>query len=248
MTVGRIHSIETLGTLDGPGTRCVVFLQGCPLRCRYCHNPDTWAVRAGRETSAETLVETVERYRPYFGDEGGLTLSGGEPLAQPDFCREVLDLSRRRDLHVAIDTSGGGGDAAADELIERADLLLLDVKHTDPDRYRELTGRSIEPMRRALKIRSECGKPLWVRQVVAPGWTDREEDAHALADLLAGCRGLQRVELLPYHRMGCEKWDRLGLDYPLDDARPPEPETVRRLEGILADCGLPAGTSVPQPA
>ncbi len=244
---GRIHSIETLGALDGPGTRCVVFLQGCPLRCRYCHNPDTWDVRGGTEMSVGEVVARVSRCRPYFGDAGGLTLSGGEPLAQAHFCTEVLSACRDRKIHTALDTAGGPRTPTVQGAVALADLVLLDVKHTDPSAYRDLTGASLALTLAFLDHLTAIGKPFWVRQVIVPGITDSPAQVAALARLLTGRPSLQRVELLPYHSMARSKWAALNRPYPLAGTPDLPAAALPALEAILAAHGLPVCENEPDP-
>lgn len=230
---GRLHSLETLGALDGPGVRCVVFLQGCPLRCRYCHNPDTWAFDAGTEMTAEELTRRLLRYRPYFGREGGVTLSGGEPLAQPRFVREVLQRCKEQGIHTAVDTSGACLNDDVREALDYTDLILLDLKHADPARYHDLTGGSLEATLTFLREVAARQIPLWVRQVIVAGWTDTEQEVRDLVQLVAGVPSLQRLELLPYHTLGLGKWESLGIDYPLTGTRPPDQALLSRLEAVV---------------
>ncbi len=227
---GRLHSIETLGALDGPGLRAVVFLQGCPLRCQYCHNPDTWDLAGGTEISAEALVARVCRLRPYFGEHGGVTLSGGEPLAQPQFAAEVLRLCRAQGLHTALDTSGACPGPAAAEVLRHTDLVILDLKATDPEQYRALTGGELSRTWEFVRQVTAAGVALWVRKVIVPGWNDTEADARRLGEALRGLPTLERIELLPYHTLGLSKWDQLGLRSPLADRPAADPEHVARLE------------------
>jgi pyruvate formate lyase activating enzyme len=233
--MGRVHSIETLGAVDGPGLRCVVFLQGCPLRCQYCHNPDTWDCGGGTEMSVEEVVARVARQRPYFGREGGVTLSGGEPLAQPEFAAKVLRRCQDLGIQTAVDTSGACLNMAVEEALEYTGLVILDIKHTDPQRYAELTGGKLERTLRFLGHVKRMGKPLWVRQVIVPGWNDTEEDARALAALLREVPALERVELLPYHRMGSNKWEALRLSSTLEGVPEADAEVVARLERVVLE-------------
>ncbi|MEN6548331.1 MAG: pyruvate formate-lyase-activating protein [Armatimonadia bacterium] len=230
----QIHSIETLGALDGPGLRTVVFFQGCPLRCAYCHNPDTWAAQ-GTEMTADDIIARVQRSRPYFGRDGGVTLSGGEPLAQPQFVAELLRRCQDVGIHTAVDTSGACLNDAVKEALQHADLVILDLKHTDPDAYHALTGGSLEQPLAFLDYVRQQRIPLWVRQVIVPGLNDTEEQARALAALLRDVPSLQRVELLPYHTMGLQKWQELGLRSPLEDTPPADPEKVKRLEHVVLE-------------
>ena len=230
---GRLHSIETLGAVDGPGLRCVVFLQGCPLRCQYCHNPDTWNCGGGTQMSVEQVVARVERQRPYFGAEGGVTLSGGEPLAQAEFAARVLRRCQELGIHTAVDTSGACLNPAVEEALKYADLVILDIKHTDPEKYTALTGSKLDCTLRFLEHLKGLGKPLWVRQVIVPGWNDTEDDARALVALLREVPSLVRVELLPYHRLGSRKWETLGLSSALEGVPEADAEVVERLERVV---------------
>lgn len=226
---GRIHSIETLGALDGPGLRTVVFLQGCPLRCAYCHNPDTWDAGGGSEASAEALVGKLKRFKPYFKTDGGVTLSGGEPLLQGDFCAEILSLCKGEGIKTAIDTSGFTFHKQA---VDAADLIILDIKHTDPDKYKSLTGADIKNSLEFLEYCKSVKKPLWIRQVILTGINDNKDDIKQLAKLLIGAN-LKKAELLPYHKMGVEKWERLGMCYTLKGMESPPDEKMRELSGYL---------------
>lgn len=232
---GNVHSIETLGGVDGPGLRCVLFLQGCPLRCQYCHNADTWQRGGGREMSVEDVVARVVRSRPYFGRNGGVTLSGGEPLAQPEFAGEVLRRCQEAGIHTAVDTSGACWNGAVEGALEHVDLVILDIKHTDPERYAALTGGRLEGTLRFLEQVTRMGKPLWVRQVIVPRWNDTEADALALAGLLREATSLERVELLPYHKLGQRKWEALGLRSPLEGVGEAKAEAVARLERVVRE-------------
>jgi pyruvate formate lyase activating enzyme len=229
----RIHSIETLGGVDGPGMRCVIFFQGCPLRCLYCQNPDTQAFGSGREVSLAELMRTIERTRPYFGPEGGVTLSGGEPLAQPEAVAELLKACQAKGIHTAIDTSGVCATAPALEAASQADLLLLDIKHPYPEKCRTLTGAGLEGPLKLLQQAEEQHQSVWIRHVVVPGWSDTLEEMDALVSLLKSYTCIQRVELLPYHTMATEKYQALGRDLPLPDVPAADPVLVRQLEIFL---------------
>lgn len=230
---GRVHSLETLGTLDGPGLRCVIFLQGCPLRCLYCHNPDTWDPAGGQEMTVEQLMDTVRRSRPYFGQRGGVTLSGGEPLMQADFSAELFRRCRDEGIHTALDTSGCLLNDGVRALLDVTDLVLLDVKHADPDSYRDLTGGDPDAPERFIAELARRGLPVWVRQVIVPGWNDTPEAMDALAELAATMPGLERAELLGYHSMAAEKYRQMGLAPPLPDVPEPSPEQMDALRAHL---------------
>lgn len=217
---GRVHSIETLGTVDGPGVRGVVFLQGCALRCRYCHNPDTWARSGGEEIEAAALVARLARFRSYYvRSGGGVTFSGGEPLLQPAFLAEALRLCRQAGLHTCLDTAGVMDEPQEEmlpEILRHTDLVLYDVKHPEAQGYRALTGQPIAPTERFVAAVRRAGVPMWVRHVVVPGVTDGEDHLAQLRDYVAALPGVQRVELLPYHLLGAHKYASLGLPAPLE--------------------------------
>lgn len=216
MLEGRIHSIESMGLVDGPGIRTVVFLQGCALRCRYCHNPDTWAHDGGKTMTPEALVKKLSRFKSYFdASGGGVTFSGGEPLQQPEFLAEVLGLCKEAGIHTCIDTAGvGRGDYEA--ILDHTDLVLYDVKHFTPQGYQTVTGMPMEETLRFLDAAQRHGTPLWVRHVVVPGLTDGEEHIRGLARYVQTLRNVQKVELLGYHLLGREKYRVSHIPYPLE--------------------------------
>jgi pyruvate formate lyase activating enzyme len=236
---GYIHSIETFATLDGPGTRFVVFFQGCGLRCIYCHNPDTWTPRTGEKVSAAQIVKKMLRYKPYYGEKGGITLSGGEPLLQVEFATEIFRLCRQEDVHTALDTAGSRFDDKVKELLEYTDLVLLDIKHCDRGKFKELTGRDIDASLEFLAHLKRIGKKFWARQVIVPGINDIAADIELLADMLADCPSLERVELLGYHTLGVEKWHQLGLQYRLEDTPQISEQRIDELSDILKRRALP---------
>jgi len=219
----RIHSIETLGALDGPGIRTVIFFQGCPMRCAYCHNADMLFAAGGEEKSAGELVNFCARFKNYYGEEGGVTLSGGEPLLQYEAAAELIEALKKEGIHTALDTSGA---VFAKNALAAADLVILDIKHTDPSAFLRLTGHSIHNTLKTLEFLKAGGKPFWVRQVVASGITDSPDQIAALRKIAAGAA---RVELLPYHALGAEKWAKCGLEYALKDLKPPDEKTMERL-------------------
>ena len=227
MTTGRIHSLESMGLVDGPGIRTVVFLQGCALRCRYCHNPDTWDPGAPAQTvTPAELVDRLLRYKPYYGATGGVTFSGGEPLLQPEFLAECLKRCRAAGIHTCLDTAGAGlGEYGA--ILAHTDLILLDVKHYDPEGYRNVTGASREAFDRFLAAAQAEEIPLWVRHVVVPGLTDGEEHLEGLERYLQTIRHIRRVELLPYHTLGVHKYAALGIPYPLEGVEPMDPASLK---------------------
>ena len=229
---GRIHSVESFGALDGPGIRYVLFLQGCPLRCLFCHNPDSWRPDAGQEIGSVDVVQDILRYR-HFIRRGGVTLSGGEPLMQPDFCASSLEGCREHSLHTALDTSGAVSLLHCRKAVDAADMLLLDIKAADDALFRRITGRGMD---NTLEILNRCEntmKPVWIRHVLVPGLTDDEDGLRRTADFIRSLNTVQRVEVLPYHTLGLFKWQKLGIPYPLPDAVPPTPEQVKRAEELL---------------
>lgn len=227
---GFIHSIESMGLVDGPGIRTVVFLSGCRLRCRYCHNPDSWKEGAGQILSPEDLAAKLRRFSTYYqASGGGVTFSGGEPLLQPEFLTEALALCKEAGIHTCLDTAGvGTGDEALYRaILSQTDLILYDVKHYLPEKYQALTGQPIEETQRFLRIVQEMKVPIWVRHVVVPGLTDGEEHLAGLKRYVDTIKGVQKVELLPYHRLGVHKYQHLGLPYSLSDTPPMETEKCR---------------------
>ena len=228
MREGLIHSLESMGLVDGPGIRTVVFLQGCALRCRYCHNPDTWGREhpAAERISPGELLRRLERFRPYYGEQGGVTFSGGEPLLQPEFLLESLKLCRRAGIRTCLDTAGCGlGDYG--EILAYTDLVLLDVKHYTPQGYRQVTGGDMEPFLQFVEEVKKARVPMWARHVVVPGLTDGEKHLEGLEEYLRTLPRVERVELLPYHTLGVHKYAALDLPYPLEGVPPMEEARLR---------------------
>lgn len=238
---GRIHSFESFGTVDGPGIRFVTFLQGCPLRCQYCHNPDTWE-KGGTEYTVEEVVTRALRYRNYFGDKGGVTVTGGEPLVQIDFVTELFVALKEKGVHTCVDTSGitFNPDSKAsvekhEKLLEVADLFLLDIKHIDEEACIRLTGQSNKNTLAFAKFLSEHNKPIWIRQVLVPGITDGEESLQRTREFIDILKTVERVEVLPYHSMGEVKYEKLGMEYPLKGVQSPAKERVMYAKRILCE-------------
>lgn len=230
---GNIHSIESMGLTDGPGIRFVVFFQGCSLRCAYCHNPDTWSLDGGEETLAEELVRRALRFKPYFESSGGgVTCSGGDPLLQPEFLIEFLKLCKENELHTALDTAGFGR-GQYEEILKYTDLVILDVKHVNEEGYRELTGGNFEEFLDFVEALKKADKPMWIRHVVVPGITDSEAHIEELKSLLERFENVERVELLPYHVLGVNKYREMGIPYRLDGIDPMNREKVEKLKRIL---------------
>jgi len=237
---GWLHSVESTGTLDGPGIRRVLFLQGCPLECLYCHNPDSRPFRCGRETDSYTQLREIARNREFLiRAGGGVTASGGEPLGQPDFVRSLFTGCREMGLHTALDTSGYLGARADERLLSVTDLVLLDIKHIRPARYLELTGRELEPTLVFARRLAARGIPVWIRHVLVPGYTDDPEALDELAGFVHGLGNVERIEVLPYHKMGDWKWAELGVPNRLADTPEPTDEAVRDARDRLRRTGLP---------
>lgn len=230
--MGKIHSIESMGLVDGPGIRTVVFLQGCNLRCQYCHNPDTWDLCAGEEMTADEVINKIKRFKPYFKNNGGVTFSGGEPLMQPEFLLELLKKCKENDIHTCIDTAGyGKGDY--DEILKYTDLILYDIKHEDYEKYNEITRRKQDETLKFIKKVQENNIPIWIRHVVVPGLTDSEEHMKALKGYIDTIKNVEKVELLPFHQLGREKYKVMGIDYPLEDIEPMEKGVVEKYQKIF---------------
>ena len=238
---GYIHSIETFGSVDGPGVRFVVFLQGCRLRCKYCHNPDTWGPRfmGTQKMEAQKLLTRALRYRPYWGDEGGITISGGEPLLQIDFLLELFTLAKQQGVTTVIDTAGQPFTREEPfyskflQLMEVTDLLLLDVKHIEPEMHRRLTGMGNDNILDMIRELDRLHKPIWVRHVLVPGWTDDEAALRKLAAFLRTLSNVEKIEVLPYHTLGVYKYEVLGMPDPLPGVPPCPPEKKDWAEAIL---------------
>lgn len=236
---GRIHSFESFGTVDGPGIRFVIFLQGCPLRCQYCHNPDTWGA-GGTEYTVEEVIDRALRYKNYFGDKGGVTVTGGEPLVQIDFVIELFKQLKEKGVHTCVDTSGITFNPDSElsvekhkKLLEVADLFLLDIKHIDDDACKKLTGQSNKNTLAFAKFLSEQQKPIWIRQVLVPEITDGEETLKATRAFIEGLNTVEKIEVLPYHSMGEVKYQKLGMEYPLKGVESPSKESVVNARKIL---------------
>ncbi len=225
--MAKIHSIESCGTVDGPGIRFVVFTQGCPLRCQYCHNPDTWKMSDGKETSADELVREALKYQSYMKfSGGGVTVTGGEPLLQVDFVKEFFTKLKKQGIHTAIDTSGYIFNDKVKEVLNLTDLVLLDIKHFDPTHYKNLTGVDIQPTLDFLDYLGSQGIHVWIRYVLVPGLTDQMEHIEGLSKHLSQYTNIDRIELLPFHKMGEYKWKELGLTYKLEDTDEPSKDLM----------------------
>jgi pyruvate formate lyase activating enzyme len=236
---GRIHSWDLSTGVDGPGTRFVLFLSGCPLRCLYCANPDTWHMRDGQTVTADDIAGRIASYAGFLTTAGGgVTLTGGEPLLQPAFTAEVFRRCREMGLHTALDTSGYLGARATDRLLTDTSLVLLDIKHVDAARYRELTGAPLAPTLAFATRLDRLGVAVRIRYVLVPGWTDQEEAVDGLAAFAARLSNVQQVDVLPFHKLGARKYDLLGIRFPLRDTPVPDAALVERVRDRFRAHGL----------
>ncbi|QJD87738.1 pyruvate formate-lyase-activating protein [Cohnella herbarum] len=234
---GRIHSIDSFGTVDGPGIRFVLFMQGCALQCQFCHNPDTWDTGAGRAVTVEEILREIEPYLPYYRRSGGgITVTGGEPTLQAGFVAELFSECKRRwGLHTTLDSSGFCEVSHAKALLDVTDLVLLDLKQMNPEKHERLTSRDNERILKFAAYLSERNTPMWIRHVLIPGITDDGNDLRALGSFVEGLRGVEKLELLPYHRMGVYKWQQLGKDYPLEGVPTPTEREIERAYRLIEE-------------
>ncbi len=237
---GKIHSVFSGGTVDGPGIRFVVFMQGCPLRCKYCHNPDSWQLNNGEERTVSDLTNEIIRYKNYFGSNGGVTVSGGEPLLQIDFIIELLKSVKSYGINTAVDTSGftfneNDEDCVKkhEELDKYVDLYLLDIKHIDDEAHKNLTGVSNKNTLAYAKWLDSRNSKMWIRHVLLDGYTDNDESLTKLSNFIATLKNVEKIEVLPYHTMGVVKYEKLGLEYPLKGVEAPTKERVLNAKNIL---------------
>ena len=230
--IGHIHSTESFGAADGPGVRFIVFMQGCHMRCRYCHNPDTWKMDGGDEVTADEILKRALRFKPYWGKDGGITISGGEPLLQIDFVIELFKKAKELGINTCIDTAGNPFTkeepffSKFEELMKYTDLLLLDLKEINPARHKDLTGFDNSNIIEMAKYISEINKPVWIRHVLVHEHSDFDEDLDALGDFIDTLSNVDRVEILPYHTLGKFKWENLGIPYTLESIYPPSAERI----------------------
>ena len=247
MIRGAIHSTESFGSVDGPGIRFVIFLKGCMMRCRYCHNVDTWDPHSNDLRTAEELLDQAERYRSYWGKEGGITVSGGEPLLQIDFLLDLFRKAKAHGINTAIDTAGQPFTreepffSKFQELMQYTDLLLLDLKHIDPAEHRKLTGKPNDNILDLFRLLSDIGKPVWIRHVLVPGITDDDGFLRKTREFISTLKNVQKVEVLPYHSMGEYKWKQLGIPYSLEGVESPGADRVKNAERILRGESAAAG-------
>lgn len=237
--VGKIHSVESFGSADGPGVRYIIFLQGCRMRCKYCHNPDTWASQKYESQTSEEVLKKALRYKTYWGKNGGITVSGGEALLQIDFLIDLFQRAKEKGVHTTLDTSGNPFTREGEffekfqELIKVTDLFMLDIKHIDSNIHKELTGQPNENILDMARYLSEQKKDMWIRHVLVPGYTDSEEQLKALQAFIKTLDTVKRVEVLPYHTLGVFKWEELGLPYGLEGVPTPNQEQIDLANKIL---------------
>ena len=230
----KIHSIETFGTVDGPGIRFVTFFQGCNLECKYCHNRDTWNINEGNYISVDELLDNILKYKSYIIPNGGFTASGGEPLLHPYFLISLFKKLKEQNIHTAIDTSGMVElTDTIKEVLSLTDLVLLDIKHINPEKAKQLTGSDNKKELEFAKYLNDNNIPVWIRQVIIPGVTDSKEDLLELKKFISSLNNVQNIELLPYHNLGKHKWEKLGFNYSLEDIRPANSEDIKKAKEIL---------------
>ena len=236
---GYVHSLESFGSVDGPGVRYVIFLSGCAMRCQFCHNPDTWKMGGGDEVTADEILKRALRFKPYWGKDGGITISGGEPLLQIDFVIELFKKAKELGINTCIDTAGNPFTkedpffSKFEELMKYTDLLLLDLKEINPTRHKDLTGFDNSNIIEMAKYLSEINKPVWIRHVLVPEHSDFDEDLDALGDFIDTLSNVDRVEILPYHTLGKFKWENLGIPYTLESISPPSAERIENAKNRI---------------
>jgi pyruvate formate lyase activating enzyme len=236
---GYVHSVETSAAVDGPGMRYLLFVSGCNFRCQYCHNCDTWNSYPEQSRTLDEVMAGIGKYAPFLKRAGGLTISGGEPLTQAAFVGAIFREAKRRwGLHTALDTQGSLAYLVPDSWFEPVDLVLLDIKHIDPEQHRVITGRSNEQTLAFARRLSDLGKSIWLRYVMVPGLTDRVADAERLADFVSTLKTIERVEVLPFHQLGAHKWKERGIPYPLETVDVPLPEAVEAVREAFRRHGL----------
>ena len=233
---GNINSIETMGLVDGPGIRMVIFLQGCPLRCLFCHNPETWNTKENMIMTPEEVLKKVLRYKNYFGNEGGITFSGGEPLLQPEFLLETLKLCKENGINTALDTAGVNNNIGnKEEILKYVDLVIWDIKAIDKEEYKKMTSKEIDESLEFIALCQKLNKKMWLRQVIVPGINDTKEYILKLKNFIKPLKNIKKVELLPYHVLGVEKYKKLGLKYRLEGVDAMDVKRCKELEKILLE-------------
>lgn len=232
--IGKINSIETMGLVDGPGIRFVIFMQGCPLRCVFCHNPETWNITNSKlEYTPEELIKKILNYKPYFKSNGGVTFSGGEPLLQKEFLIETLKLCKKNNIHTCIDTAGSYTDV--EDVLKYTDLVLLDIKAVDNDNYNKITGFNIDNLLSFIDTCQKLNKKLWIRCVIIPGINDNDTYIEKLIHFLKPIKNIEKIEFLPYHTLGVHKYDELGIKYPLKGIENMDIDKCKKLENKLKE-------------
>lgn len=238
-TTGYVHSTFTSGAVDGPGMRFVIFTSGCPMRCLYCHNPDSWDRHGGTKRTIDSLLADIGKYTPFLKAAGGVTVSGGEPLMQADFVHELLRRCKSElGLHTALDTNGLLARGLPDDWFDVVDLVLLDIKQIDPAKHLKLTATPVKPVLEFAQRMARIGKPTWLRYVLVPGYTDDPCDVETLARFVAELKNIERVEVLPFHQMGAYKWQELEMPYELADTKPPSSDVIERVRQQFEAHGL----------
>jgi pyruvate formate lyase activating enzyme len=238
---GYVHSYESSSRYDGPGLRVVLFLSGCLLRCTYCHNPDTWHLKDGTYVSVKQVLDRLKAFAPALKTmDGGITISGGEPMVQMEFTRHILEGAKELGLHTAIETSGYLGDRVDDKFLSVLDLALLDIKSSNPETYKRITGRDLAPTQRFAERLAKIGKPTWIRFTLVPDSTDDPDNVAGIAKFVAPMKNVEWVEVQPFHQMGAFKWKAMNLEYKHDDTKPPSPELIARVIKQFKDAGCNA--------
>ena len=239
MVKGRIHSIETFGTVDGPGIRYILFMQGCPLRCKYCHNRDTWDTKGGKEYTTDEIITQALKYSSYMKfSGGGITASGGESTLQPEFLTELFTKAKKNNIHTCLDTSGFVDINTVNPILDNTDLVLLDLKHMVEEKSKDLTGVGIEKSLKLAKHLDERNIPVWIRHVLVPGVTDDIENLEKLGEFVSTLKNVDRFEILPYHTMGVHKWENMGFDYQLKNIEDATSEDVAKAAEIIEKFGV----------
>ncbi|GAL10106.1 pyruvate formate-lyase activating enzyme [Vibrio astriarenae] len=237
-TTGRIHSFESCGTVDGPGIRFIVFLQGCLMRCKYCHNRDTWDPKGGKEVTVDEIIKDATSYRHFMNASGGgVTCSGGEAMMQPEFVRDFFKAAKEQGIHTCLDTNGyiRKHTEVIDEVLEQTDLVMLDLKHMDDEIHEDLIGVSNHRTLDFARYLQKIGQTTWIRYVVVPGYTDDLDAARKLGEFIKDMDNIEKVELLPYHKLGAHKWEALGHEYPLEGVNPPSKEVMDSIVEVLSE-------------
>lgn len=232
--IGRINSIESMGLVDGPGIRFVVFMQGCPLRCKFCHNPETWDLNGKSKCyTPEELIKKILNYKPYFKHNGGVTFSGGEPLMQKEFLLECLKLCKKNNIHTCLDTAGSI--LNVEEILKYTDLVMFDIKGTNKDNYKNMTGFNIENSLKFLNLCGKLNKKLWIRVVIVLGINDTKEYVNELINFIKPIKNVEKIEFLPYHTLGVHKYDELKINYPLKGVSDMDKDKCKKLEDMLKE-------------